>query len=78
MDQTVVGGLVVLIIALCQFLKNLTFVNSRYIPLIAILLGVLGSFAVGGVAWTQVAGGVLMGLSSVGLYSGFKATVLNQ
>jgi hypothetical protein len=78
MDSTIVSGLVVLIIALCQFAKTLTFVNSRYIPLLAILLGVLGSFAAGGVEWTQVLGGVLVGLSSVGLYSGFKATVLNQ
>lgn len=78
MDQTIVGGLVVAILVICQFAKTLRFVESRYIPVISIALGILGAYLVGGVTWAQTAGGVIMGLSASGLYSGFKAAILNR
>jgi len=78
MEQTLVGALVVVIVAATQVIKNLRFVSTRYVPLIAILLGISGSFTLGGVEWLSVASGVIIGLSSVGLYSGFKATVLGK
>ena len=75
MDQTIVAGAVVAIIVLCQFAKQLNFINRRAIPVIALVLGVPVSFVVGGVDWAQTAGGILVGLSAVGLYSGFRSTV---
>lgn len=78
MDQTLIAGLVVVIIALCQLVKSFSFIQRRYIPLVAILLAVVSSFALGGVHWTDLAAGVFVGLASVGLYSGFNSVVLKK
>ena len=75
MDQTIVAGAVVAIIVLCQFAKTLNFISRRAVPVIALVLGVLVAYLVGGVDWVQTAAGIFLGLSAVGLYSGFRSTV---
>lgn len=71
------AALIAVIIALCQAVKYTRFPN-RYIPLLAIALGIVGSVYIGGTEWLQIAAGVLAGLSSAGLYSGFKTTIINK
>lgn len=78
MDQAVIGVIVLAIVAICQVLKTLTFISARYIPLIAIALGVGAAFGLGGVDWITTAAGIILGLSSSGLYSGVKTVVFNR
>ena len=77
MTDIQLGFLVTIIIGLCQAIK-LTGVNTRYIPLIAIVLGVIGSIYMGGVSWMAVLAGLIASLTASGIFSGFKSTVLNQ
>ena len=61
------------ITALVQAIKLLG-VNSKYCPVIAILLGV-AFFAISGFGWFAVVmNGIIVGLTAVGLYSGAKNT----
>ena len=66
------GLIVIVILALCQGIK-IAGVKSRYIPLVAILLGIIGSVFYGGISSLTLLAGVLTGLSSSGLYSSGKA-----
>lgn len=43
-------------------------VNTKYIPLVAILFGIIYGVAIGGFEATSIIGGVVAGLTSVGLY----------
>lgn len=71
------GALVVVIIGLTEAIKKVG-VSSRYIPLVAVVLGIGGALYFGGVNWLSVAAGVFTALASSGLFSGFKRTVLNK
>jgi hypothetical protein len=77
MLQTTIGLLIVIVIAICEGLKFAKF-PTRYIPLAAIALAIIGAIAVGGLSWLQVSAGVVLGLASSGLYSGFRSTILNK
>ena len=65
--------LVGLIIGISQILKT-TWVNSRWIPLITLVLGVGGSYLFSGVTNVSTIVGLLAGLSSMGLFTGVRAT----
>lgn len=77
MEQTILGAVLMVIIGICQTMKVFG-VPSRWIPLVALFLGVALSFLAGGASWAQLFSGVILGLSSAGLFSGFKATVLDK
>ena len=77
-ELTIAGTLVIVIIGICQALKYTKLPIERFIPLIAIALGVGFSFYMEGVNWMATLVGVVMGLTSSGLFSGFKKTVLNK
>jgi len=72
-----IGAVVVLVIAICEAAKRAGLLN-RYIPLLAVILGLAGGIYFGGVSWLAVASGVMLGLSSSGLYDLGKKTVLNK
>lgn len=69
-------GLVPAIIALTQLVKTYKYVPSRFVPLFAIVASV-GSVALlsDGSLQTIVLQGVLIGLSSVGLFNASRTTV---
>ncbi len=70
------------VMALCQLLK--LYINTRWIPLFALALGVLGAFglALGSIEPFQPVNalfqGLISGLVAVGLYSGTKNTFPTQ
>jgi len=73
-----VGALVVLIIAICQAIK-IAGLNTRYIPVIAIILGLAGSFYFSdSINWLTTVAGLITAFTASGIFSGFKATVLNK
>jgi len=78
MEPAIVGGLVALIVAICQFLKVNFLASARYVPLIAIGLGIVLAFLVSGIAWVEIATGVVLGLSASGIFSATKSVVFNQ
>lgn len=71
------GALVVIIIAVCEAIKR-AGVSTRYIPVIAIVLGIAGALYFGGTSWLMVGAGIFTALGSSGLYSGFKRTILDK
>jgi hypothetical protein len=77
MSPTLMASMIVLITALCQAIK-MTKIDSRWIPLIAVSLGIAGSMSMGGAGWMELAAGVVTGLSSSGLYSVYKRTIINK
>ena len=77
MTLTNTAGLVLIIVALCQALKY-AGVASRWIPVISILLGLIGSLVLGGASWIEMATGIISGLTASGLYSGYKKTIINK
>lgn len=77
MTLTMISGLVLVIVAVCQGVKY-AGVSSRYIPILAIVLGIAGAVYLAGADWLEVASGVIAGLTSSGLYSGLKKTIINS
>lgn len=74
MENSEIGLIVGLVIAICQAIKR-AGVSTRYIPAIAIVLGVVGAYLFSGVNFLATVSGIILALVSSGLYSGFKATV---
>jgi len=67
-------ALIPVVVGLVQVAKKIGL-RGKYAPIVAILFGIGGSFLLGG-SWTEVIlAGVIVGLSSSGLYSGTKSTV---
>lgn len=58
-----VGILVAGIVVVCQAVKT-AGLQSKYVPLFAIVLGIGGSFLLEGVSWIATASGVLVGLAT--------------
>lgn len=74
MNANIYGlGFVSIIIGLVEVAKR-AGLSSRYAPVLAIVLGVLGGFAIKSDPVEAVFFGVAAGLSSCGLYSGARAT----
>ena len=65
--------LVPLVLGVTQVIK-LTGLSTRWGPLVALILGVGGAFLIGGVHSANVIQGIVAGLTSIGLWSGIKAT----
>lgn len=79
--QVVLGTFLVLtpvVVGLVAVVKP--FLNDRLVPLASIALGIalawVGSTIIGGLGWAPIVlGGLVLGLSACGLYSGAKTTV---
>lgn len=70
MDLTIV---IALVIGMTQVIKKGTGITRRYVPLLAVGLGIVIAFLVAKeVSLEAVLGGLIAGLSSMGLYSGGK------
>jgi len=74
---TQLSAVVVVIVAICEAVKRVG-VSTRYIPLIAVVLGIGGAMYFDGVNWLATGAGIIMALTAQGLYSGFKKTVMNK
>lgn len=78
MDSTIqIGAIVAIIVAICQALKY-AIGDSRWIPLISVILGIIGAFFLDGVNFISTAAGVVIGLSTTGLYGVVKTSILNK
>jgi hypothetical protein len=69
-------SLVPLVVALTQLLKTSFKVEARYAAVLALVLGVAGALALGGLSVEAVLQGLVVGLTASGAYSGVKATFL--
>jgi len=68
------AGLIPVVLAITEVIKRLG-VATKWIPLIALVLGVLTVWAVDIDGGARVLEGIVVGLSAAGLYSGTKATI---
>lgn len=66
-------GLIPVVMGVVQVIKNLGM-DSKFAPILSILLGLGFSFLVGGAVLTVVVGGLVLGLTACGLYAGGKAS----
>lgn len=66
--------LVPLVVGLVQVAK-VAGLSSKYAPLVSVLLGVATATILSGVSAIAILGGVVLGLSASGLFSGVKSTV---
>jgi hypothetical protein len=76
------GGAVVITIGILEVLKRMDIVNTKYIPLLGLIVGILvcGLGAAAGVlpviGWANIVWyGITTGLMACGLFSGVKNTV---
>jgi len=67
-------ALIPVIIGLVAAVKK-AGIPSRWLPLTAILFGLIGVWVLGGATGVEWLAGVVAGLSAVGLHSGTKATL---
>lgn len=65
--------LIPLVVGVVQVIK-IAGLSDRYLPITALVLGVIGAVFLGGYDATSVIQGIIAGLSSMGLWSGTKAT----
>lgn len=65
---------IALVLGLVQVIKTLG-INERYLPLIAVLVGVVVSALIAGVLASSILPGIAYGLMAMGLWSGGKTTL---
>lgn len=68
-----------IVVALTQMVKMTNWVNPKYMPFVAILMGILVSFLMSHEIWdwtANILAGILFGLAGSGLYSGLKASAV--
>ncbi len=75
----IVGFVVVIVIAFCEAAKQTDLIPSRFIPLLALVLGMIGTIIfVGRLSFLSGFVGVILGLASTGGYRLIKTTILNK
>jgi len=75
MTQLTTPIVIIAILAICSGLKSFRlFTTNRYIPLIAIGISLIISYSMGG----GFVLGLIIGLASVGLYSGWRSVFFNK
>lgn len=77
MELKEVGLMIVIIMSLCQSLK-VAGLGGRWIPLVGVILGIVGGIYFGGTNYLEIIAGVLIGLSTGGLYDLVRKTFLNK
>jgi hypothetical protein len=68
-----------IVVALTQMIKVTGFINEKYMPFVAIAMGILVSFLFAHESrdWSaNILAGILFGLAGSGLYSGLKASAV--
>ncbi len=75
MSITSIGEIVGGILVICQAIKWTGF-SKKFIPLLAIVLGVVGAFVFGGVDWANTLVGILLGLGTTLTFREIKAAVV--
>lgn len=74
---SIIGAIVVVVISICESIKAIG-VPSRYIPLISVILGILGSWTFDHINFLTTLTGVILGLATTGGYRLIKTTLLNK
>lgn len=77
MENIEFGSIVVIIVAVCEALKQ-AGLQSRYVPILSVVLGIGGAFAFDGVNFLSTASGILLGLATTGGYRLVKTSLLNK
>ncbi len=77
MDYTPIAMVVILVIAICEAVKT-AGVNSRWIPLLSVILAIAGAYFFDGASFLSTVAGVIVGLSTTGGYRLIKTTLLNK
>lgn len=72
--MTATAALIAVIVGVVEAIKRAFNLPVRFVPLLAIVLGVVGVSAFSGFSPDSVFEGVIAGLSACGLYSGVKTT----
>jgi predicted membrane channel-forming protein YqfA (hemolysin III family) len=68
-----------IVVAVTQMIKMTGWVNPKYMPFVAIFVGILISFLMSHEIWdwtANILAGILFGLAASGLYSGLKASAV--
>lgn len=78
MEYTQITGLVLVIVALCEAIKRARIIQSKYIPLLAIFLGIAGSVYLSGFNWITTSAGLILGLSTTGGYHLVKQVLTKE
>ena len=68
MEYKKIGMIVVLVLAVCEAVKR-AGLQSKFVPLLAVVLGLLGAFWFDGVNFLATASGVVLGLATTGGYT---------
>lgn len=74
---TVIGALVVVIVAICEAMK-IAGVPSRFIPLLSVALGIAGAWTFDNVNFLSTFAGIVLGLTTTGGYRLVKTSILNK
>lgn len=77
MEDKQLFSLIVIIVEICEVLK-LAGVPSRFMPLLAVVLGIAGSLLFFQVNFLYATAGVIIGLSTTGGYALVKTSILNK
>lgn len=76
MELLNIGEVVGAILVICQAVK-IAGLNTKFIPLLAILLGVLGAFIFGGVHWGGAVIGIILGLGTTLTFREIKTALVS-
>ena len=77
MSNIEIGSLVVIVVALCEAAKY-AGLQSRFIPLLSVVLGLAGALFWSGATFLTAGAGIVVGLATTGGYRLIKTTVLNK
>lgn len=77
MELTQTSLIVLLVIGICEAIK-IAGLNSRFIPLLSVVLGLAGVYFFDGINFLSTAAGVIMGLATTGGYRLVKTSLLNK
>lgn len=66
-----ISGLVAVILVVCEAIKR-AGLQGKYVPLLAVVLGIVGSVYLAGTNWLAVASGVVVALATSGAYGAVK------
>ena len=81
MENILIYGIpaIAVVMGLTEVAKRWIGVNSRWAPLISIGLGIVVMLLIPSIEWREaIVKGLCLGLTTSGLWSGFKATVLKK